>query len=350
MDYKRSYMTVDFWLEKAKIILKTLGLVLIFFVSQVACSIIFDVFITFKAMSLVSDTLTLEAARLMLFDEYTNYMIFVSDLVAILSVFAVSLLVANTRRNRGMKVLSFNDRFGFRKTSVINIVVALVTGYALNGAVNIIMSFLPASWLDSYAESSGSLSAGSLLSLILGTVLLAPISEEIFYRAISLEGFSAAMPVTAAIITSSLLFGLGHGQILWIAYATLLGILFAYIYRATGSVWVSMCAHIGFNGANIIYFIYEKYYDISTVVDYILEGGDKTLLAPEALRAYTSYMMFSQITFFTSIPIAVIGTLYLLSRKRKNAYMPGDAIKEYLRYEDPSAVSADANGGENTDG
>lgn len=74
------------------------------------------------------------------------------------------------------------------------------------------------------------------------------IGEELFFR-----GFLAQI---AGIGASSLLFGLmhqvrGRGRWFWVATAALLGLVFATIFRLTGSLLGAVVAHVLVNAANL---------------------------------------------------------------------------------------------------
>ena len=56
------------------------------------------------------------------------------------------------------------------------------------------------------------------------------------------------MPGWLAAVLSALAFGLCHGQPVWMAYAFVLGLVFAFLRLQTGSILPSMLAHFIFNG------------------------------------------------------------------------------------------------------
>lgn len=80
----------------------------------------------------------------------------------------------------------------------------------------------------------------------LGVSLTAGIVEEIFYRGFLIWYLGHYMPLWAAIVVSSVTFGLGH------SYqgpggatrAGLVGFAFALYYLFTGSIWLAMIAHV----------------------------------------------------------------------------------------------------------
>ena len=56
-----------------------------------------------------------------------------------------------------------------------------------------------------------------------------------------------AMPAALACVLSSLLFGVLHGQLLWIAYAFVMGVALTIVFERTGTLWANIIVHITFN-------------------------------------------------------------------------------------------------------
>lgn len=135
---------------------------------------------------------------------------------------------------------------GFRQTPGRYVCAAGAMMPILYAAIILILSSLPEAWMESYIEASASLNQTGILMAI-STVLIAPIVEEIIFRGLILSRLHRAMPGWLAVVISALLFGVCHGQIVWICYAFVLGILFGLIALRSGSVWPSLLAHILFN-------------------------------------------------------------------------------------------------------
>ena len=94
---------------------------------------------------------------------------------------------------------------------------------------------------------------GFLLSFI-ATAIVPALVEEFACRGIVLEllkkygqGF--------AIITSSIIFGIMHGNFEQIPFAILVGLILGYIYVKTGSIWTGVLVH-GVNNAISVIFTY----------------------------------------------------------------------------------------------
>lgn len=122
---------------------------------------------------------------------------------------------------------------------------------AMNYASSIFQSFGIDYDVDFGENPSGIF--GFLLTFI-ATAIVPALVEEFACRGIVLgllkkygEGF--------AIITSSIVFGIMHGNFEQIPFAVLVGLILGYIYVKTGSIWISVAVH-GINNAISVIFSY----------------------------------------------------------------------------------------------
>jgi len=91
---------------------------------------------------------------------------------------------------------------------------------------------------------------------IAGAVFLAPLLEEIIFRGIILKGLLTLNSPKKAIIISSIIFGLIHGQPGMIIGAIFFGFFFGYIYYKTNSLGLTMLLHFTSNLFGLIaYFL-----------------------------------------------------------------------------------------------
>lgn len=82
-----------------------------------------------------------------------------------------------------------------------------------------------------------------LLLLALGVVGLAPVCEELFFRALLFRGMRGYWSLTPALLASGLIFGLFHFNIGVLLPFTLIGIVFAWSNEQSGSIYTSIAAH-----------------------------------------------------------------------------------------------------------
>ena len=84
-----------------------------------------------------------------------------------------------------------------------------------------------------------------------GSMVLAPICEEIICRGFFQNRLSKLLPFLASAVVSGFMFGLLHLNLNQFCYALVLGIILAYVNKASGSVFTSMLMHILFNAGNV---------------------------------------------------------------------------------------------------
>jgi len=88
----------------------------------------------------------------------------------------------------------------------------------------------------------GVIAAGVLI------IAVAPVAEEVFFRGFMYGGLRSRLPVWAAALISSGIFGLLHytdpDSIAVVPQLALLGVLLAWLYERTGSLWPPIILHV----------------------------------------------------------------------------------------------------------
>ena len=87
----------------------------------------------------------------------------------------------------------------------------------------------------------------SLVVFAIATMLVAPTVEEIFFRGFLFKGFREKYGWKVALVLSSVIFSLFHGQIATLIPTFLLGALFSYMVQRTESVLPGMILHFIIN-------------------------------------------------------------------------------------------------------
>lgn len=133
---------------------------------------------------------------------------------------------------------------------VMNYPIVFITGLVWVGALQLTQQFAPevktpqqiAVTAISHQTDPG------LLVLIIGfAVVLAPINEELLFRAGIYRFLKGKFPVTAALAATSILFALAHVNLLQFLPLFTLGWLLARTYERSGHLGVSMVFHALFN-------------------------------------------------------------------------------------------------------
>jgi membrane protease YdiL (CAAX protease family) len=114
------------------------------------------------------------------------------------------------------------------------------------------------------------------LGIVLTFLALAvwtPLTEEVFFRGFIFSGLSSRWGVTGAMVLSALIFSLFHDPLILVAPFNLdlylsynatgvlfpifiTGLLLAWLYRQTGSLWTCIAAHAGQNAAALAATVY----------------------------------------------------------------------------------------------
>jgi membrane protease YdiL (CAAX protease family) len=90
-------------------------------------------------------------------------------------------------------------------------------------------------------------SPGLLATMILLAIVVAPITEELVFRAGLFRFARGRLPRWAALLAPAVLFGAVHGNLASFAPLAVLGLVFSLAYERTGDIRVSMVAHGLFN-------------------------------------------------------------------------------------------------------
>lgn len=153
--------------------------------------------------------------------------------------------------------------FGIRKKNVLkeasvkkaqgkNVLLAIGLGLSCMLVINFGLSLLPESWLMAYAEQSNMLVEGSTLAIIISTMVMAPLIEELIFRGLMLSRLRKGMSDNAAILVCALIFGLAHGQIIWMVYTFALGLVMGLVAVKSESIIPSLVLHMAFNICGVI--------------------------------------------------------------------------------------------------
>lgn len=92
----------------------------------------------------------------------------------------------------------------------------------------------------------------STFELVIATVIIAPIFEELTCRGIICRGIAKNYGEVPAVLISALLFGAIHLNVTQAVPAFFLGIIFAYVYLRTGSLKLTMFMHAVNNSIAVI--------------------------------------------------------------------------------------------------
>ena len=137
----------------------------------------------------------------------------------------------------------------FHPLSILGIVMLVPgTQYLSTYIVSFTAALFPRS-LDAYEEllETAGLDTSITLGLFLYSVILAPFSEELIFRGVTMRQARKFLPFWAANLMQAILFGIFHMNLIQGVYAFCLGIVLGYICEKSGSIYNSVLLHMLFN-------------------------------------------------------------------------------------------------------
>ena len=177
----------------------------------------------------------------------------ISQLMLLVPAFAALML---SRRKMPVKT-RISDQLGFHKikiSSFFMIILYTILIMPLSSAINAISMLFVENTVDAISDTIMLMPFPVMLFMI---AMFGPFCEELVFRGIVFGGYRNSVSVFKAVICSALLFGLMHMNFNQAAYAVAIGIMFALVVEATGSLWSSVIAHMLFN-APTVFMVYLR--------------------------------------------------------------------------------------------
>lgn len=127
----------------------------------------------------------------------------------------------------------------------------MVPGLQLcSGMLTSMVSLFFPSWLEQYQkliEAAGLTEQQLSILLILYSILLGPIEEELVFRGVTLSSAKKALPFWLANGLQAALFGIFHLNYIQGIYAFFIGLVLGYVAYTSGSLLYSILLHMLFN-------------------------------------------------------------------------------------------------------
>lgn len=202
-----------------------------------------------------------------------------------------------------------NEMLGFRKMKVSSFFMVLLFTFLImpmSTALNAISML----FVDNTVEAiSGDVLQMPFPIMLFMMGIFGPFSEEFVFRGIIFRGYKNSGSVFWSVFWSALLFGLMHLNFNQAAYAIALGIMFALLVEATGSLWSSVVAHMAFNSWQVCMM-------------YLSEHIPQELLGPEVdltqeilITAIGPYLLIAAV----ATPLAVCVLIWLSKNEKREA-------------------------------
>ena len=200
--------------------------------------------------------------------KYSDLFSIVSSLLTVLLVLLVYHIICSRLQKHYVTPPSPKEYFSLRKIDkklVFKLILLAFFFYHLVlGFLNLI-NYLSPDLMQSYNKAAESIDVGSnpiyLLLSFVALVIAVPLVEELIYRNMAIENLQSRMPAVGAVFVSSIIFGIFHGDFVWMLYAMGLGLLFGFLYVKSSSIFVSWIVHTVFNLIGYVYSMLDNLID-----------------------------------------------------------------------------------------
>lgn len=136
-----------------------------------------------------------------------------------------------------------------RKWLLVMIPVGVGAAIGFNGLIS--LSGI-ANYSKSYQDIENIVYSGNLAIQILASGIAAPLAEEFLFRGLLHKRIRHFLKPIPAMIISSMVFGLIHGNIVQFVYAFLVGMLLAYAYEKFKTIWAPVIMHAAANTSAVL--------------------------------------------------------------------------------------------------
>lgn len=220
---------------------KSLGKALLYLLAYLGIQLIVSMVagIVFAITALLSgdmEAATLENEIL----SYTTIILLISNALALLFIW----LFFKIRKKNIVKEI------GLRKCNWKMMLAAVVFGVGFTFGMSWLMEMIPFpdSLVESFTSSHDTLSTGNPIIGFISVAIFAPVVEEVFCRGLIYTRLKQGMPKVVAAVISALMFGVMHGEIIWILYAFVVGLMLVWVFEKTNSLLACILVHAANNG------------------------------------------------------------------------------------------------------
>lgn len=223
---------------------------------------------------------------------------------------------------------NIKDTLSVRNPGIKNIVFSLIITVCLMPFITLLsyisMIFFP----NIVSEELIFLAQNESLALTIVALAVFPaICEELIFRGKLFSGYKKGIGVTKAIFISGLIFGLAHFNMQQFLYAFVIGMVFALMVSATGSIFVSIVPHFVINGSQILlsYFLYgENGY----ALDYISNGMENKAVFD---LQYFTYILIFSIVFLIPAILLLKKMISMNSKKEDETLYENESEKDLVK-------------------
>ena len=127
----------------------------------------------------------------------------------------------------------------------------------VSGVLSILTEYFPKAF-NEYGDTISTILSGSPIVVMLVTVIVAPITEELIFRGVTLHMANRYVPFLTANILQAVLFGVYHGNFIQGIYAAGLGFILGLIGRKFRTIYAPILLHMMVNASAFLTMLFPE--------------------------------------------------------------------------------------------
>lgn len=199
-------------------------------------------------------------------DEYIqNHSLVVMFIAALITMVILSVIM---KKDSGKTVFTGKEQMGLEEVLLIG----LMGIFAASGLGRFVSLFQLDNLVGSYAQVSEGFAGNPMVFQILTLCIAAPAAEEMIFRGMMYQRLSEYVDKMTAVVVSSIVFGVYHGNLVQGIYALILGILLCFVFESCGTLLAPVFLHMACNTAALIimYLPISRYISNNIVLNIIV--------------------------------------------------------------------------------
>ncbi len=221
-------------------IIKACAYILIYFASQIVIGLVLGIIFAFTDPDGATDLLLSKSMELTI----------LANMISVVLCIWLTRKMYDEGAYQGFKLNL--DMANKGKVLAVCVALGVFGQYVVTYIINSLESKLPVSWVDALEENTKLMQQSNYVTMFIAIAIVAPLAEEIIFRACVQSALHKGITRWPAIIASSLVFGLMHGNPIGIIYATLLGFFMGWLFSQFDSIFPSMIFHLAFNLTSVL--------------------------------------------------------------------------------------------------
>ena len=192
-----------------------------------------------------------------------------------------------------------------KASSVFLTLVYVIALFPMVAFVNTISMFFVE---NTVTELSGEIMEMPMWTMLLSIGIFGPFVEEFVFRGVLLQSFQRTGRIIGSIVLSAVMFGMMHMNFNQFGYGAVMGVMFALLFEATGSVLAPFIAHAFFNSIEVVMmYMSADFLDSATSLADEYMGEFSELVTPfEVAYLFVAAVVFGVVAFFIVRKIAAI--------------------------------------------